>query len=86
MSSVDTQERLLEKMEKLIAELERIHVALAALSIFPEHLNIENLSVSQIDFNLQNLNIQEVSGALNIGITHGVKLHHTKKAAEGRCR
>lgn len=66
--------KLDQKLDKLLEELEKMRLIMASLPTFPEKLIIENLSVGQIDFHLDNIDINEVSGALNIGITHGVTL------------
>ena len=63
-----------ERMKKLSDELEKIQAVLASLSlsVYPEKLCIETLSVNEINFNLRSLDINELSGVLNIGITNGV--------------
>lgn len=64
-----------DKLDKILGELEKLRLALDSLPQLSEKLHIENLSIGQIDFHLDNINIHEVSGALNIGITHGVSLN-----------
>ncbi len=76
MSGTGSQDSLEVKIDKLASELEKIRVVLASIPTLPENLQIENLYVGDINFQLENLNIKEVSGALNIGVTHGVNNSH----------
>jgi|GEM_PF-5981131 len=84
MTGTRPEAGLEEKIEQLTVELEKLRSLLASLPVLPEKLSIENLSVGQIDFNLDSLNIQEVSGALNLGITNGVNLTAKKERFAGK--
>lgn len=76
MTGAGSQDSLEVKIDKLAADLEKMRVVLASIPKLPENLQIENLTVGDINFKLENLNIKEVSGALNIGVTHGVNNTH----------
>lgn len=75
-----------ERIKRLIDELEKIQAVLASLSlsVYPEKLNIENLSVNEINFNLRSLDISELSGVLNIGVNNGVTFSKLRKNNERR--
>jgi hypothetical protein len=75
-----------ERIKSLIDELEKIQAVLASLSlsVYPEKLNIENLSVNEINFNLKSLDISELSGVLNIGVNNGVTFSKRRNNNERR--
>lgn len=80
----DTHRALEEKIDKLAVQVEKICQVLGGDAFLPDKLVIENLSVNEINFHLDSLTVQEVSGALNVGITHGISLSQRKDKADCR--
>lgn len=76
---MDEYNRLEEKVDKMSSELEKICRLLSGISLHPDKVHVENLHVGQIDFHLDKVSVEEVSGALNIGITNGLNLNGQNK-------
>lgn len=94
------EEQLLKRMNELEQNIVRLTKAIDLLkehqkneyNVYIEKINVQSLTLDELNFSLENIDVNELSGAMNIGNTFSptvgakVKLPKEEKDKEGKIK